>query len=194
MKTPASKYVTYGQWNLLVFVLLCLSLHPGFVLKRDEGGFSNYGIHLKTVIPYTLAYIGCVILTLLAVKHLSSNGQNERVLASVLRSYAFLCFLLLISTYGYSLNAPLKDLHGAVGLLAMVFDPVASIWLAMRMRESIWDRAFLGLELVGLALGVIDLLNVAHVLFASQAVIALGFGFLLVRGTHRITNGEREMQ
>jgi len=34
-------------------------------------------------------------------------------------------------------------------------------------------------------------LNVAHVLFASQAVIAVGFGFLLARGTHYIERQPR---
>ena len=108
MNTRSSKYVTYGQWNLIVFVLLCLSIHPGFVLKRDEGGFSNYGVHIRTVVPYTLTYLGCVIFTLLAAKYLPASGHITRVLAIVLRSYALLCFLLLVSTYGYTLNAPLK--------------------------------------------------------------------------------------
>ena len=74
MNTRSSKYVTYGQWNLIVFVLLCLSIHPGFVLKRDEGGFSNYGVHIRTVVPYTLTYLGCVIFTLLAAKYLPASG------------------------------------------------------------------------------------------------------------------------
>lgn len=190
MNTRSSKYVTYGQWNLIVFVLLCLSIHPGFVLKRDEGGFSNYGVHIRTVVPYTLTYLGCVIFTLLAAKYLPASGHLTRVLAIVLRSYALLCFLLLVSTYGYTLNAPLKDTHGAIGLIAMLFDPAASLWLFRHMRRSGWNRALVGVEVVGVVLGVIDIVNVAHVLFAAQAVIAIGFGFLLVRGTHEIESQE----
>jgi hypothetical protein len=186
MRDRASRYVTYGQWNLLVFVLLCLSLHPGFVLKRDEGGFSNYGIHAKTVVPYTLTYLGCVLFTLLAANYLATPSHVTRILSRVLRTYALICFLLMVSTYGYSLNTPLKDIHGAFGLVAMVFDPVASVWLFRQMSKSVWNRVLLGVEFAGLALGVIDLLGFAHVLFASQAVIALGFGFLLVRGTHQL--------
>jgi hypothetical protein len=70
----------------------------------------------------------------------------------------------------------------------MVFDPAASVWLFLRTKKTGWDRALIGLEFAGLTLGVIDVLNVAHVLFASQAVIATGFGFLVVRGTHEIEN------
>ncbi|MGA2433313.1 MAG: hypothetical protein ABSG09_07620 [Acidimicrobiales bacterium] len=191
MNNRASRFVTYGQWNLVVFVIFCLSLHPGFVLKRDEGGFSNYGIHVKTVIPYTLTYLGCVIFTLIAAKYLPVGGHNAMVLARLLRSYALLCLLLLVTTYGYSLNTPLKDVHGVVGLAAMVFDPAASVWLFLHVNTSVWDRILVGVELAGLVLGVIDLLNVAHVLFASQAVIAVGFGFLLARGTHYIERQPR---
>ena len=190
MTTRASRYVTYGQWNLVVFVLLCLSLHPGFVLKSDEGGFSNYGIHLKTAIPYTLTYLGCAIFTLRAVRYLPTTGRNAKVLATVLRSYALLCLLLLVSTYGYTLNTTLKDTHGAIGLIAMVFDPVASVWLFRHLNGSGWNQTLLGVEAVGLVLAVVDIVNVAHVLFASQAVIAIGFGFLLVRGTHHIEREE----
>jgi hypothetical protein len=192
MNNRASKYVTYGQWNLIVFVLLSISLHPGFVLKRDEGGFSNYGIHAKTVIPYSLTYLGCVFFTLLAVKCLPEIGHDTKVLTTLLRSYALICFLLLVSTYGYSLNSPLKDIHGAIGLIAMAFDPAASVWLFLRTNKSGWDRAWLGIEAAGVVLGVIDIIDIAHVLFAAQAVVALGFGFLLARGTHHIEH--RQMQ
>ena len=190
MATRASKYVTLGQWNLIIFVTLCLSLHPGFVLKRDEGGFSNYGIHIKTAIPYTLTYVGCVFFTLRASNVIPVIGRESRVLVALLRSYALICFLLLVSTYGYSVNTPLKDLHGVVGLIAMVFDPVASIWLYVRVRNFNWDRTWFGAELVGLVLGVLDFFKVVHVLFAAQAVIAIGFGFLLVHATHQIETAE----
>jgi hypothetical protein len=186
MKTRASRYVTYGQWNLIVFVIVCISLHPGFVLKRDEGGFSNYGIHIKTVVPYSLTYVGCALFTLLGATAIPKVTRDAKILAVMLRAYSFVCLFLLLSTYGYSLNAPLKAIHGALGLIAMVFDPAASVWLFLQMRRSRWDRTLLGVECVGLALGIIDFFNVGHVLFAAQAVIAVGFGFLLARGTHLI--------
>jgi hypothetical protein len=51
MKSRAVAFVTYGQLLLAFFLALCVALHPGFVLKSDEGGMSNYGIHLKTFAP-----------------------------------------------------------------------------------------------------------------------------------------------
>jgi len=53
-----------------------------------------------------------------------------------------------------------------------------------------WDRTWFGAELVGLVLGVLDFFKVVHVLFAAQAVIAIGFGFLLVHATHQIETAE----
>ncbi len=187
MNPRAAAYVTYAQWVLAFFVIVCIGLHPGFVLKRDEGGFSNYGIHIKTAISYTLAYLLCAVFTFLAARSMPQDSALERRLRRVLWAYVALLLLLLFSTYGYSLNAPLKDIHGAIGLVAMVFDPAVALWIYRQIRPSTWDHALLGVEFIGLVLGVIDLFNVAHVLFASQATIAFGFGFLLVRGVHYVT-------
>jgi len=192
MTSRALRYVTYGQWNLIVFVLVCLSLHPGLVLKGDEGGFSNYGIHIKTAIPYSLTYLICIGFTLLATRYLPRTTRNLRALAVLLYSYCVLCFFILVSTYGYTLNQPLRDIHGAFGLLAMFFDPAVSIWLFLQVRGSLIARAYLTLEIAGVILGVIDIVNAAHVLFAAQATVAFGFGLLLVRGTHGILSASVE--
>ncbi len=192
MTSRPLRYVTYGQWNLIVFVLLCISLHPGLVLKGDEGGFSNYGIHIKTAIPYSLTYFVCVAFTLVAIRVMPRTTRNLRTLVVLLYSYCVLCICILASTYGYTLNQPARDVHGVFGFLAMFFDPGMSIWLFWQVRESLVARSYLALEIAGVILGVIDIVNVAHVLFAAQATVAFGFGLLLVRGTRRILSDANE--
>jgi len=186
MPSRALKYVTYGQWNLIVFVLLCVSLHPGLVLKADEGGFSNYGIHIKTAIPYSLTYLICVAFTLVATQYIPRTTRHARILVVLLYSYCVLCVFILGSTYGYTLNQPLRDFHGVFGFLAMFFDPAMSVWLFLQVRESLLSKVYLAIEIAGVILGVIDIVNAAHVLFVAQASVAFGFGLLLVRGTRHI--------
>jgi hypothetical protein len=192
MTSRAAKYVTYGQWNLIVFVLVCVSLHPGLVLKGDEGGFSNYGIHIKTAIPYSLTYLICIAFTLVAINYVPRTTRAARTLVVLLYSYCVLCLFILVSTYGYTLNQPLRDVHGAFGLVAMIFDPAVSVWLFLQVKESLVARVYLGIEIAGVILGIIDIVNAAHVLFAAQATVAFGFGLLLVRGTRRIVRESDE--
>ena len=54
-KTRAVTYIVWGQILFVLFIGVCVALHPGIVLKSNEGGVSNYGIHIKTALPYTLA-------------------------------------------------------------------------------------------------------------------------------------------
>ncbi len=54
MKTKGQWAVTYvvrGEFAFLLFTGVCVALHPGIVLKWNEGGMSNYGLHLKTAVP-----------------------------------------------------------------------------------------------------------------------------------------------
>jgi hypothetical protein len=52
---PATWSVALGQVGFAFFLAICVAIHPGLVLKVNEGGMSNYGVHAKTAIPYTLA-------------------------------------------------------------------------------------------------------------------------------------------
>jgi hypothetical protein len=187
MNSRAAIYVTYAQRSLLIFVLVCISIWPGLVLKRDEGGFSNYGIHIKTAVVYTFAYVVCALFTFMAARAVPRTSATLATLARILNAYGVLLLLILFSTYGYSLNTALKDIHAVISLLAMVFDPAVCVWLVVRMRRTHWDRFFFCLEFLGLVIGVIDFLKVAHVLFASEATLAFAFGFLIVRGVHSLT-------
>ena len=187
VNSRAATYVTYAQRSLLFFVLVCICIWPGLVLKRDEGGFSNYGIHIKTAFVYTLAYVVCAAFTFMAARAVPRTSATLSTLARILNAYGVMLLFILFSTYGYSLNAPLKDIHAAISLFAMVFDPAVCVWLMVRTHLARWDRFFLGLEFLGLVIGVIDFLKIAHVLFASEATLAFAFGFLIVRGVHALT-------
>ena len=63
-----------GEVLFLFFTAVSVALHPGFVLQRDEGGMSNYGLHVKTAVPYTLAL---ALLVLYSARAASLYGGGD---------------------------------------------------------------------------------------------------------------------
>ena len=55
MSTRASNRMVASQLSLLGFMAVAVALHPGLVLKWNQAGLSNYGVHAKTAVPYSLA-------------------------------------------------------------------------------------------------------------------------------------------
>lgn len=178
--------VLWSQVCLAVFSAICIALHPGFVLKWNEAGFSNYGIHIKTAVPYSIAFFGCALYAVRAVRALADLGPVARTYSAVLFVYAILMVLTVISTYGYTLNHGLKDFHTVVGIITMLFEPLLVLWMYVRLRRTLWTHVLLGIELVGLTLAVIDYLVILHVLFLAQVLTAFAFGALLVRSAGRL--------
>jgi hypothetical protein len=181
MGSRASRYATLSQISLAAFSALCVAMHPGLVLKWNEGGFSNYGIHIKTVIPYSLAFGLCAFFAFRAASSLSKEDPSVRALRHLLGAYGVLMLFTLASTYPYKLNTPLKDIHTAVGIVTLLFEPISSAWMYASRRGLKWDGFLLATALVGLILAVVDLAGILHVLFLAQVFTGVGFGFLLVR-------------
>ncbi len=186
VSTPVSNSVRLSQWCLALFCAVCIALHPGLVLKWNEAGFSNYGIHIETAIPYSIAFLGCAFFAARAARLLVELRSSARHFAVVLAMYAVLMFCSLVSTYGYTLNHFLKDIHTVVGIVTMLFEPLASLWMYRRLRKTAWTRTLLILESAGLAAAAIDYFAILHVLFLAQVVTAFAFGALLVRSSGRL--------
>jgi hypothetical protein len=179
-------YALCSQLTLLVFIGVCLALHPGLVLKWNEAGLSNYGIHIRTAIPYSLAFVGSAVLAVLAARATPPDSRQRDLLRAVLDAYAVLSVFALLSTYGYTLDPTLKHVHIAAGIALMAFEPLASIWLYGQVRGFRRDVVWLFLELAGLVLAAIDLAALLHVLLIAQVFTGVSFGVLLVHATRRI--------
>ncbi|MGC1420037.1 MAG: hypothetical protein WA786_07965 [Acidimicrobiales bacterium] len=181
MTRRAVSYISYGQIFLAIFLGVCVLLHPGFVLKADEGGMSNYGIHLKTSFAYSLSLGLPVLFSYLAVRAISSDEVETRRLAQLLRVYCGLVLATLLSTYVYSLDAALRDFHFAIGVLLTVFQTVASLWMYRVLRRTVANALILSVQLVGFVLETITVLGALHLLFLSQVLTSGAFALLLVR-------------
>lgn len=172
--------VAWGQICFAVFIGVCVALHPGFVLKGNEGGISDYGVHARTLVPYTLALGLPGVLTYFAARRLAVVSSDTRRLRAVLFAYAALIALTLLSTYPYTLNRTLADVHIAVGAVVTVFESGASLWMYRTVHRY---GTVLVAQLVGLVLGGLTIVGVLHVLFASEVISGVAFAYLLVRTT-----------
>ena len=179
-RVNVARDVLIGQLGFACFIALCVALHPGLVLKANEGGMSNYGVHVKTVLPYSIA-LGLPALTTFRAQHLlQPTNHRERTFRGLLRLYCALITLTLLTTYGYTLDTTLKDAHIVVGVAITLFETVASIWLYRALRQ----RPFvLVAQLAGAVLAVLTFVGVLHLLFLTQLMTGGAFAVLLVRAS-----------
>jgi hypothetical protein len=168
--------ILLGQVFLVSFLVVSISLHPGFVFKGNEGGISNYGIHLWTAIPYTVAFALGALFTLKAAR--------TRTFPSVARIgllvYAVLLFMTLFSTYVYKLNYGLKLVHVSVAVALVSFEVLASTWSCLRVRSR-GAAALFAVVIVGFIVAGLTFIGAAHLLVIGQALTTLGFAGLLIR-------------
>ncbi|MGP8009035.1 MAG: hypothetical protein ACLPKZ_02085 [Acidimicrobiales bacterium] len=178
--------VTRGEIAFLFFVGVCVAIHPGFVLKRNEGGMSNYGLHIKTAVPYTIALALLALYSLRAALLYSDGDTRTRRLRRLLLAYSAVVLSVMLSTYVYSLNLVLKDLHFALGTALIVLVGVGSLWMYWQWPPSMGIRVLLLFQLCGDLLALLSATGTVRALFVAEILSNVGFAALLIRTGRRI--------
>jgi hypothetical protein len=185
-KNSAVTYMVRGELLFLFFIAVSVALHPGFVLKSDEGGMSNYGLHVKTAVTYTLAIGLLALYNRHAASFFDGHDRRSRVLRFLLRAYCAVLLSVLLSTYFYSLNVGLKDLHFALGTLLIVVVGFGSLWMYQLWRVSMTVTVLLIIQLTGDTLALLTVFVSVHVLFLAEMLSNVGFACLLIRTGRRL--------
>src|SRR5580698_9811085 len=123
-----------------------VALHPGYVLARYEGGISEYGVHVKTAVFYTLAWAVLAGGNMRAARVCGGGGVCSEKVRRLLLLYSAIAFLVLVSTYFYSLDAVLKYIHYGFGAVLVVFMSAATYWLWRQLADVSWARAVLWVQ------------------------------------------------
>jgi hypothetical protein len=173
---PPSRELAFGQIGAVGLILLCVALHPGFVLKANEGGMSNYGVHIKTTIPYSCGLL-LAACTALRSARLFVGSATTNTFNRLLILYGVLTIVTLATTYGYTLNTPLKDFHLGVGVIIETFEFLSSVWMFRNVRRN---SVAVAIGIVGYALALLTYVGLLHLLFLTQVLIGTSFGVLLV--------------
>lgn len=183
MKDRVIRDVARSQLAFAIFIAVCVALRPGEVLKSNEGGLSNYGVLLKTVIPYTLALALASALSYRATRSLHTTRREARHFKLLLLAYSGLTLITLVTTYAYTLDTPQRELHVVVGVVITVFEFAASLWMYLVVRRLI---LVVVVGFVGFVLAALTIFGVLHVLFLTQVLIGGTFALLLVRTSQEL--------
>jgi hypothetical protein len=186
----ALNYVIAGEVSYLLFAAVCVALHPGFVLKWNEGGISNYGLHEKTALFYTLALGLLALYNHRAAQYYDDEGQRSRRLRTLLDTYAAVVTAVLLSTYFYSRNSMLKELHFGLGTVLIVVVAIGSLRMYRLWPPTLGVRALLFVQLFGDVIALATALGAVHLLFLAEMVSNIGFASLLIRTAYRYDREE----
>ncbi|HTT59068.1 MAG TPA: hypothetical protein VMF33_03385 [Acidimicrobiales bacterium] len=180
-RQKGASFVAYGQICFLVFIAVCIAIRPGFVLKRNEGGISNYGPHIQTAFAYTVALLGLAEFSRRAGTFFRSAVEpNVQRLRRVLYFYCFIVTTMLITSYIYTINDTLRDIHFAFGIVLVLFEVGASWWMFQLFRRFVWDGVFLLVQLSGSIVSLVTIVGAIHLLFVGEMVTWIGFCGLIV--------------
>jgi hypothetical protein len=171
----------FGEVAFLFFMGVSVALHPGFVLARHEGGISEYGVHVKTAVLYTLAWVVLAGGNMRAARVCGGRGVRSEKVRALLLSYSVASSLVLLSTYFYSLDAVLKYIHYGLGAVLVVFMSAAACWLYRQLSDVSWARAALWVQLLGSTAALLSFAGVFHVLFCAESISNVGCAILLAK-------------
>jgi hypothetical protein len=176
-----ASFVVYGQVCFLVFIVVCIAIRPGFVLKRNEGGISNYGPHIQTAFAYTAALLGLAEFSRRAGTFFRGDlDPNAQRLRRVLYVYFVIVLAMLVTSYVYTINHTLRDIHFAFGIALVLFEVGASWWMFRLFRRFMWDGVFLILQVSGSIVSLVTIVGAIHVLFVGEMVTWVGFSGLII--------------
>jgi hypothetical protein len=183
MERDTKKYLLISQLCLWLGVVICLVLIPHFLFSTNEGGLSNYGVHLKTVIPYSLGFLAAIFFVVEATLTMKPKSPGLRQL---LLGYSAALLLVLITTYGYKTNVYLKNTHIAVTIVFFWFELLAALWLCKTLLKDKTNIIMVILQLIGLIIGSLTFFGSLHLLFVSQLLTIIPFGIILIRSCNTL--------
>jgi hypothetical protein len=165
-----------GQVLMVVFLGVCVCLHPGLVLKENESGLSNYGVHVRTVIPYSIALLApggsCLYVAL-------SGTGLPRVGRLILLVYGVATLAVLLSTYPYLVSHVWHTVHASCGAVLISWEFVTAWWMTLHSHFSprwLW----LAGQSVGTVLALLTLSGQLHVLLVAQVLTGVCWGVVMV--------------
>lgn len=175
----ATAWICAGQFGFAVMLATCVGILPGIALKRSEVGISNYGVHAPTVVPYTLAFLATAAGSF-GARHALGPTDDARVLRATLTAYGVAVSAVLASTYPYTLDRVLRDVHVLIGAMAYVVIVVTTIAVVRDGRRSpTFAVSFLTVA-VGTVISAVTIVGTWHLLFIGQVVTFVGFSGVLV--------------
>ena len=110
----------------------------------------------------------------------------------MLSIYSAVVLSVMVSTYFYSLNNTLKDIHFTFGTLLVVVVGVSSLWMYQLWPPTTSVRLLLVVQLCGDVMALLTVVSGLHILFAAEMLSNVGFASLVVRTGRRVAAEDDE--
>lgn len=173
--TITSRYVLWSQLALLITLIICVVIRPAIVFSKNQGGLSNYGTEMPTLLFFSAGLWICIGL-LVTVLYRLKNHSLSWVLLSLILGYG----LLTISTYPYKINELFENIHILVGFFVALLQLVLATFIAIRLRFDGVARVALCIMILGVVVGILTAIQTINQLFTAQFISAIGFGIIFI--------------
>jgi hypothetical protein len=183
MQKRVNRYLIISQLILFIGLGICIVLIPGYLFKKNEAGVSNYGVHFKTVIPYSLAFLMCAIYVFRGALLIPLKAVVLVQLRRVLFMFSIILIVALLTTYTYKINNVCKDIHIGMAIATFCFEIIVAFWLCYRVHKDKLNLGLLAVQLLAFTVAALTLFGVLRLLFATQLLTSLMFGIILIRSS-----------
>jgi len=181
-----ARLIMLGQLSLFLCLSICFLLIPHFLFESDEGGVSNYGTYARTIVPYTLGFGVCGVLTIRAALSLP-KGSSYRTLRRALILLGALYLLELFSTYPYKVNDIFNNIHVFISAVSALYCMAIGIWFALSVARNPVNITLMLVQSLGFVVAALTYLSYLHVLFIAEMFTGAIFGVLLVHTVGEVT-------
>ena len=91
MARRAFHFLVLSQLSFFGLLAICVAIEPHFVVERDEGGVSNFGVAAGTRVPYSLAFLLCAVFLVRAAQDLPCRPTVRRRFRRALEHVLLVC-------------------------------------------------------------------------------------------------------
>lgn len=182
----AAKFLLASQLVLLVALVICTILLPKFLFSTDQGGASNYGVNAKTIVPFTVGFVGCGLLVILGAGAVEKQWQHAKGFRASLRLIGILCVMVAATTYTYKINNFFDRLHIYSAIAIFFAELPLAFWYALRLALTSTAKRLLIAYMIGFLLAGLTFFGWLHILFVAEVLATFSFGWLMVHTADRL--------
>lgn len=169
----AIRYFIIGQIGFFVALMICILFLPQGLTAN--GGFTYFGKHSATIIPYRFAYLFSGLFTLLSALIL----PNYRPFKAIRVVFILMLFFLLGLVFTTSTIRYISHFHVSLGTTLFVSQLVFGFWLAAIVRQMPRNTALFIALFIGGLISLLSLVEVIPYLLEGQMLFLLSFAALV---------------
>ena len=176
------KNFIYAQISIIVFLLLSSFILPQIPLEGK--GISAFGIHFKTLIPYSIGYLLYAYFISRSVKFFSKKNHMLYIIYYTFNIIAIL-FIFLIFT-PYAINTSFDWIHTTVSTALFTIELLFVIYIFYLTKSNITNLFLILFQIMMGVVCIFSLLNSSglNLLFEGEVLFQLSFVLL----TYRLVN------